>query len=89
VVDKVALGQVFLLVLQFCPAIIIPQILHIYFHLNTTIMEAKPGQPSNKASSFGYWETLDGKVLPHLGVIKLNVSVTSCDQQITKKNEIS
>jgi hypothetical protein len=44
VVDKVALGQVFLRVLRFTPVSIIPPILHTHFRLNPTPSEGQAGE---------------------------------------------
>jgi len=51
VVDKLALGQVFLQVLRFSPISIIPLTLHNHLHLNTkeTNKQAKAWEPSKKA----------------------------------------
>jgi len=35
-VDEVAMGQLFLRILQFCPASIIPPMLHIHLHVALT-----------------------------------------------------
>ena len=36
--EEVALGEVFLRILKFCPVSIIPQMLHIYLYLDSTTM---------------------------------------------------
>jgi hypothetical protein len=68
VVDKVALGQVFLPVLQFSHVSMIPPMLHTHLHINTTLIRRTSGRMLKvfkKPFLFGYQETLNGNSTMH------------------------
>jgi hypothetical protein len=69
VVDKVALGLVFLPVLQFSPVSIIPPMLHTHLHLHIALIRRRNGEvcePTIKQCPLGNRGALARKVLPLL-----------------------
>jgi hypothetical protein len=69
VVDKVALGQVFLRILQFSPVSIIPPMLHTYFNINAALVRRTTRRrlrtSKKKQRAFANREALERNVLLH------------------------
>jgi hypothetical protein len=68
VVNTVALGQFFLLVLRFSPVSIIPAVLHTYLHLNNILIRkttSESWEPSNETMLLRLSKKIEHKMLSH------------------------